>query len=82
MMKTQTFVKVDGREYCVSTVELPFVHIGGGFETMVFPARNGKVTGYGELFCDRYKTASEAAVGHKATVAALEEGRLQLYTHK
>jgi len=49
---------------------------------MVFPARNGKVTGYGEWFCDRYKTASEAAAGHKATVAALEEGRLQLYTHE
>lgn len=54
-------------EYIVSTVNLGMAPLGEtGYETMVFPARDGKVTDWGELDVERYSTHDEAAAGHAA----------------
>ena len=63
----------------VSTTWLGLDHqYGNGppliFETMVFPAENGKVTDCGERFCDRYSTKEQALAGHQRVVEALRRG--------
>jgi hypothetical protein len=59
--------------YWVSTVWLGLDHrFGDGlpliFETMVFPAKDGAVTSWGELDSNRYSTEEEAVAGHNAMV--------------
>ena len=63
----------------ISTTWLGLDHqFGNGppliFETMVFPAENGKVTDWGEVFCDRYSTREQALAGHQRVVEALRRG--------
>lgn len=43
----------------LSTVDLVFEHIGGRFETMLFPY-DGDEVNWGELYCQRYRTKEEA----------------------
>lgn len=82
----KTFVRFGGKEYCVSTVQLPFDHGFGGtplwYETMIFKAADGEITSYRDLYCQRYVTRAEAAKGHAEAVAALRDGVLELYGDK
>jgi hypothetical protein len=68
---------------CVSTVRLTIDHGFDGvpkwYETMVFPAKDGKITGRDELFCERYTTEEEAAAGHQAVVEMIEAESLPEY---
>lgn len=65
----ETIVR-DGKYYLVSTVLLDSMHIGGQYETMVFPCTEaGQVTDWGHLTLQRYMTEEEALNGHDGTVA-------------
>jgi hypothetical protein len=65
---------------CVSTVRLTIDHGFDGvpkwYETMVFPAKDGKIIDYGDLFCERYTTEEEATAGHQAVVEMIKAGVL------
>lgn len=76
----KTFVSVRGKQYCVSTVQLPAPEIDGGeYETAVFRAKDGKVVDWLDLYCRRYISDIGARRGHEETVAALEAGELPLH---
>ena len=58
-------VKIGGKSYLVSTVELPPSPYGAPYETMIFDANeDGGAANYIERFCDRYDTQEEAQQGH------------------
>lgn len=62
-----------GERWVVSTVRLPFTHIGGDYETLVFPATvEGEVASWAELAMRRYETVEAAHAGHEAMVAEWE----------
>lgn len=49
------------------------------YETMIFRCTNeGKVTNWGELFCDRYETQETAAEGHARVVAGVRDGTINV----
>ena len=60
--------------YVVSTVKLTDlfgIHVGGEYETMVFPAdANGEVADWLERDCQRYGNMEAALEGHEVMVAA------------
>jgi len=74
-------VKQEKIEYCgkgfyVSTIDLGLDHSFGGttplyFETMIFATENGQVN-YPDLYCDRYETRDEAAIGHAAVITTFK----------
>jgi hypothetical protein len=78
-LNLKNFVNSGDKEYCISTVQLPFAHIGGLYETMIFPATGGEISDWGELFMERYETQGEAERGHDVVVAQLQAGELELY---
>ena len=60
--------------YTVSTVELPFTHPGGIYETMVFPSdSSGEITDWREQDMNRYETEEEARDGHAKMVTRWTE---------
>jgi hypothetical protein len=63
--------------YVISTVKLvdPFgVYGGSEYETMVFPADDGKITDWTERDCQRYGNVESALEGHEVMVAAWAVG--------
>jgi hypothetical protein len=63
--------------YCVSTVELIFKHYGGmWYETYIFPADGEEITGWLEVWGERYATRDEAVAGHARVCDDLRNGRL------
>lgn len=57
------------RGFVVSTIELPFPHIGGTYESMVFRTdADGNITDWSELLCRRYVTSDAAEKGHSEIV--------------
>lgn len=57
------------RAVLISTVRLTGRLYGTGeYETMVFPIEKGEIN-YGEIYCDRYDSQTEAIEGHKQTIA-------------
>jgi hypothetical protein len=60
-----THIRIDKRDFVVSTVKLPFMHRGGLFETMVFAAdTEGVVTSWSDLLCRREVSADVALLTH------------------
>lgn len=53
--------------YYVSTVQLPWGR-GPTYETMVFAAKDGRVTDWSELYVRTYYTEEEARAGHEAAL--------------
>lgn len=60
----QEYIKTKTDEFFISTADVPF----SGWETMVFPAKNGEVTDWDELYCDTYSCEEEAMQGHAKVV--------------
>ena len=75
----QEIMKINGKKLFVSTVDLGIDHnfIPGNqplyYETMIFDWTQGK--DYGDLYCNRYPTRSEAEKGHKLVVERLKNGQ-------
>lgn len=74
-VQLKTFITINEKEYCVSTVDLggniiPYA----GFETMVFDAYEGEIL-YSDMelddFTDRYTTEPQAIIGHLNTIEKL-----------
>ena len=60
-------------KYLVSTVHLPAMHVGGDYETMVFPVdANGEVTDWSGLEQERYYDEAAADAGHAAMCSRYE----------
>ena len=69
-MHTQTHLN----GYCVSTVHLPVMHLGGQYESMIFKSDGEEVTDYLDLYCDRYETEELAREGHDNLVERIRGG--------
>lgn len=54
----------DNGKYYISTNDTP----DNGFETMVFPAQNGRVIDWGELDVCWYESEDDASAGHDEMV--------------
>lgn len=72
-------------DFWVSTIRLSIDH-GSSFgrpplwyETMVFRQKDGEVTSWSDLYCNRYTTEDEARAGHNRVVEKLAAGTLGLY---
>jgi hypothetical protein len=65
--------------YCVSTVLLGFEHYNGWYETYIFPADGEKITGWLEVWGQRYWTYEEAVAGHAKACSDLRDGELELH---
>lgn len=66
--------------YCVSTVALTVEHHGGmWYETYIFPADGEKITGWSEVWGERYATRDEAVAGHARVCDDLRNRRLRTY---
>lgn len=73
-LNLKTLREIGDREYLISTVYLSIRYPGDmWYETMVFPARDGDVIDWAELYGARYHTAEGAKVGHAALVAMSDE---------
>lgn len=46
----------------------------------MFAQKDGEITSFSDLYCDRYSTEQQAAVGHARVVAAIKDGTLEMYT--
>lgn len=67
-------------DLCVSTVKLFSEHSGGmWFETYIFPANGEKITGWAEVWGERYATEDEAVAGHADVCSKLRAGTLEDY---
>ncbi len=76
----KTYVDLDGKQYCVSTIALTVEdHWGMWYETYIFPAENGAISNYCEVWGVRYATKAEAEKGHIDAVENLKAGKLELY---
>lgn len=67
-------VAVDGKEYMLSTVKLPysgFCHLP--YETMLFAIKNGEVY-CKDLYCESYATEQEARERHESLLKQLQSG--------
>lgn len=74
----QEAIKVEGKAYTVSTVDLGLDHsFGGGpplyFETMIFPKDTGA-----DMYCNRYTTREEALASHENLVKDLAAGKYEI----
>lgn len=74
-VQLKTFVDFNGRQYCVSTVDLLYV----GYETMVFTASDYQIYNYAEIdeFTRHYPNQDQAIVGHHSTIDKLIENLRQ-----
>lgn len=69
---------IDG--YCVSTVALSIEHDGGmWYETYIFPAADGEITDWIEVWGVRYATRGEAVAGHADVCEKLRAGELETW---
>ena len=76
----KTYVDVGEKQYCVSTVALTIEHHGGmWYETYIFPAENGKIAKFLEVWGARYATRGEAEEGHVDAVEKLKAGKVDLW---
>ena len=67
-------VVIDGEKYMLSTVDLVLEHIGGRFETMLFPYDGDEVNWGGVLYYQRYCTKEEAVAEHNELLKRLQNG--------
>ena len=58
----------NGKEYCVDTADT----FDAGFETMVFPFRNGAIKPEKALYARRYSDMDSALSGHNAAVQNID----------
>src|SRR5207248_9874464 len=66
--------------YLVSTVALRVEHHGGmWYETYIFPAKDGEITDWSEVWGVRYATRNEAIEGHARTCDLLRSGQLKTW---
>jgi hypothetical protein len=73
----QENLKLEGEEYCISTIDLGIDHSRYGgvplyFETMIFKG------GMGDVYCQRYSTRKEAMDGHLDTLKGINNGDIRL----
>jgi hypothetical protein len=78
----QDKIKLDGKEFLVSTIDLGLDHsFGGGkplyYETMIFAIENGEVN-FTDLYCNRYSTKEEAEKEHGVLLDKLANGEITL----
>lgn len=67
-------VTVDGKEYMLSTVKLPYSGFGHlPYETMLFAVKKGKVY-CKDLYCECYATEQEARERHESLLKQLQNG--------
>ncbi len=67
-------VAVDGKEYILSTVKLPYSDFGClSYETMLFAVKKGKVN-YEGLYRENYATEQEARERHESLLKKLQSG--------
>jgi len=69
----KTEIKLKGKVYVISTVNLLFIHPGGFFETMIFEKESNKFLD----FQKRYWTRKKAIQGHKRIVAQIKKSPKQ-----
>ena len=68
------------RQYCVSTVQLAIEHHGGmWYETYIFPADGKQITGWLEVWGERYPDRGSAISGHEDTCRKLAAGELETW---
>ena len=67
-------VVIDGEKYMLSTIDLRLEHIGGRFETMLFPYDGDEVNWGVVLYHQRYRTKEEAVVEHNELLKLLQNG--------
>lgn len=68
MLNLKHRVKIGGKNYLLSTVELKFYYNGYTFETMVL------TPSYNDLYCRHYVTEAEAVAYHKKLAAQMDKG--------
>ena len=74
-MDLKTTIERDGKKNRVSTVRLSSFYDGNPYETMVFSADDdGHTDDWIDLYCNRYKTKTEAKAGHDKTVETFHPG--------
>lgn len=67
-------VTIDGKEYMLSTVKLPYSDFGClPYETMLFAVKKGKVN-YEGLYRENYATEQEAREQHENLLKKLQNG--------
>lgn len=73
-LNLKNIVAVDGKEYMLSTVKLPYSCFGYlPYETMLFAIKNGEVN-CEDLYCERYATEQEARERHESLLKQLQNG--------
>ena len=68
------FRDIDGKQYYISTTNID----GEYYETMIFPAKDGEVTDWSELYFDRYESKAYAKSAHLAICEMSNEDFLKL----
>lgn len=68
-------LKTTIRDYLVSTIDLEFEHIGGRYETAIYPIVDRRPS-FGEVWRRRYATEEEAEKGHAEVCRRVEAGEL------
>ena len=67
-------VTVNGKEYMLSTVKLPYSGFGHlPYETMLFAVKKGEVY-CKDLYCECYATEQEARERHECLLKQLQNG--------
>lgn len=73
-LNLKNVVVVDGKEYMLSTVELPYIWSGYyPYETMLVKVKKGRAY-FNDLYCKRHATEQEAREHHESLLKRLQNG--------